>query len=81
MESYVSSLQFLQSHQLIFSRLTASEQRELQSRMEKKQMKEFMNVGLAKSNVVNPLSNCPADLLPDVLESRSAMLRSLRQWL
>lgn len=52
-----------------FSRLSTSEQRELASRMERKQLKEFMTVCLRVPFQI--LAN-PA---PDVLQARPALLR------
>lgn len=64
--------------------LTAAEQRELQTRMEKKQMKEFMNVRIPRHF---PILNGKAlfhfapcsPLPPDVFQPRPVLLRSLRQ--
>ena len=59
------------------TRLNAQEQRELQGRMEKKQMKEFMTVSL---NILCALSSCLSVLLGahhlqlDVLEAGPEML-------
>jgi hypothetical protein len=66
-------------HQLTTHRLTATEQRELQNRMEKKQMKEFMNVSYIIAYTFSPthsLTECS-----DVLEPRPELLRALRQQL
>lgn len=66
-------------------RLTQNEQRELQNRMEKKQMKEFMNVSrhsIALTSEFGGSGEIHEELTwPDVLQSRPAMLRFLRQWL
>lgn len=66
-------------------RLNAAEQRELNSRMEKKQMKEFMTVLCPSTDSRRHLHQgfsfavTMLKLMIDVLETSTAMLRRLRQ--
>lgn len=58
------------------SRLNAAEQRELNSRMEKKQMKEFMTVleHQVPCSRTSPFETSKLRLITDVLETSAAML-------
>ena len=59
--------------QLTLDRLTAAEQRELEQRMQRKQMGQFMNVRLPNPSLLHQLTTT------DVLQSRTKLLRALRR--
>jgi hypothetical protein len=58
--------------------LTPQEQQELAQRMERKQMREFMNVSAAFTFFTRTLANC-APMPADVLQHGPALFRRLHQ--